>query len=238
MKKEFTRYFAKKAFTLVELLVVLAIVALLASLLFAGLNRALKDAQLAKTIHNLKVLGQLSALYSGERNGRVVLGKDQQKDQWQVLLARMVPSSSYVAGIDKLYATLSPAPLLKKDFEVFSPAGWKTTSQFWETGFGINMRPGLPTVNKDNTQEPGSETYGMEFVLSAITHHSRRPFIFPWPKWNAYPNHVNSTNFELALMGHTRLPVLYFDGHVSTLPEQNGVNLLKDLMLNPETASP
>lgn len=59
------------AFTLIELIVVLAIISVLATLLIVGLNRALDRAHGAKCASNLKQLTMALFAYSTDNNGRL-----------------------------------------------------------------------------------------------------------------------------------------------------------------------
>ena len=58
-----------RAFTLVELLVVISIIAILAALLMPGFNNAIKSAKGTKCAGNLKQIGAAMMAYAGENNG-------------------------------------------------------------------------------------------------------------------------------------------------------------------------
>lgn len=60
---------AHQAFTLLELLAVIATVALLAALLVPGYNKTISKAQGARCMANLRQLGTAVAAYAGENNG-------------------------------------------------------------------------------------------------------------------------------------------------------------------------
>lgn len=65
---------AKAAFTLVELLVVIGIIALLISILLPALNRARSQANTVKCQANLRSIGQALYLYTGQTKGMLPIG--------------------------------------------------------------------------------------------------------------------------------------------------------------------
>lgn len=61
-----------QGFTLVEILVVLAIILLLAALLFPVFVRVRENARSATCVSNLKQLGLVWQMYAGDSDGRVM----------------------------------------------------------------------------------------------------------------------------------------------------------------------
>src|SRR5436309_11525355 len=66
----FMRKRRPQAFTLVELLVVIGIIALLVSILLPSLNRAREAAKATKCLSNLRQLGLAFVMYTNENQGR------------------------------------------------------------------------------------------------------------------------------------------------------------------------
>jgi prepilin-type N-terminal cleavage/methylation domain-containing protein len=60
----------RKGFTLIELLVVIAIIALLMSMLMPALRRVREQARTTRCLANLKQWGLISAMYTGENDGK------------------------------------------------------------------------------------------------------------------------------------------------------------------------
>ena len=74
MLKQSLKYRQQKGFTLVELLVVIAVIAVLMSILMPALNRAREQGKRAMCLGNLKSLQLGWLMYADENEGKIVSG--------------------------------------------------------------------------------------------------------------------------------------------------------------------
>jgi prepilin-type N-terminal cleavage/methylation domain-containing protein len=77
--------------TLTEILVVVAVIAVLAALLAAGVHSALARARSAQCVGHLKQIGSLISMYAADNNGELPHNK---ADQWYLHLLRYIPGKA------------------------------------------------------------------------------------------------------------------------------------------------
>jgi prepilin-type N-terminal cleavage/methylation domain-containing protein len=120
----YKRKFSTRAFTLVELLVVIGIIALLISILLPALNKARQQANLVSCQSRLRQIGSTLAIYESENQSRMPLGEfyttdapakapfDVNEPRWfwcfalgEILNRNMVSSSDrLVHGLSKIFS--------------------------------------------------------------------------------------------------------------------------------------
>ncbi|MBI2432752.1 MAG: prepilin-type N-terminal cleavage/methylation domain-containing protein [Candidatus Hydrogenedentes bacterium] len=128
-------------FTLVEILVVVAIIALLAGLLLPALGRARESARIATCASNVKQMGTVFQVYADENNGRWV--------------PRMVPYTQHYSPSASLHSSFDGVYLYPEYFNdhriILCPSDREFTS--WDEKEEI-MRPVNPSWSSDPSANP------------------------------------------------------------------------------------
>ncbi len=80
-----------KGFTLIELMIVIAVISILASIIIPNISRARARAQLAACIENLKAINQAVHMYQVDNSGNVPETSGHKKEVTQADLPELIP---------------------------------------------------------------------------------------------------------------------------------------------------
>lgn len=209
-----------KYFTLIELLLVVAIIAILASMLLPALSRARSSARVSACMSNIKQLGMGTNFYCNDNNDYLMPGNqiaytaDTLHKLWPVLIFE------YSTGQDVKWAnaaTYTVAKDLKKTPFSCPEADSGSRSIRTDVGYYANGNFGLINNNAlwrkiSNNRTPSKTVYLVEGGLSDWTHHDRQNGQHASMRHFMHPSRA----MDKVQVSYGRGNVWFLDGHVET----------------------
>jgi prepilin-type N-terminal cleavage/methylation domain-containing protein len=155
-KRRAQRSSERGGFTLIELLVVIAIIALLVGILLPALSKARFASQMARSLANLRTMGQMQATYASQNQDSFINPFDPNSTTWYYYV---------IGGTENLPNGPYHFPFQDPGHcsEMFAPRAASALSQFHDTGFQspVIVAPMDATVvqrNKDFNQGINTQT--------------------------------------------------------------------------------
>ena len=201
---------ASAAFTLMELLVVVVIIAILTSILLPGVRIVRDKAQGAKCGSNLRQVGMGFMSYAIDNEGYLPNSVNTLTGttyRWTELIALYVEASKNNNGVYSTSLRLTNSVLA--GCPIYHPA---TGLAAWDVGFGMSAQLGLPSnINSCDTRDIPFGKYQM-FVLGTLDRSTSRALAAD------STSHTVQTNFTIAsnaVRHQNRLTTLFCDMHVT-----------------------
>ena len=236
-------------FTLIELLIVIAIIAILAAMLLPALNRAKKTAQRIRCAGNLKQLGTGILLYAGDYADWLPYG--------QVVTASTEPNSftwnkerqfryamlGYIDRTESSIVSLTSMPEQVNSSPFYCPAAAKHDEGGVRSDYSYNLKLLYSGRYNKNTSSYNTQTYASDWMkisnlLGNIWKNSSGEEVLPDAVQKSISSRglITDGGVQGFIMGNNKTRLrheksangLYADFHVELLPKCNGIALDSD----------
>lgn len=228
----------RRGFTLVELLVVVAIIVILAALALAVVPRMMKRGRLAKSVNNMRQIGNMTATYAADNGNRLPAmrtvvpnpkGGTMDLHWHQAILAQLYPDNMDQIMSDRdwwirtdpivknpLFTEETDVPYGKR-FEPWYP-GYAMNHQIWER---------TPTPNPITPDmDPAWPVTSKTVPLTWIPEPARTPLLVSHFDWHTYQflqgTALNYPKQNAQFLIEGKMNVLFVDGHSELLRFVNG----------------
>lgn len=197
-----------RAFTLTELLLVIAIIAIFAALVFSGARSFIDSSRNARSTANLREIGRLYQIFIQENNGWLGTmsppGENGRAAAYSLHLAR-------IAGL--ISSVNSPKPTNVSAMGTVFASPWNGPDQRLDGygGYGFNTKLGRNGYNQDTTQF-------WSHKLASCPAPSRTIAFAESPTTRPFWNYINVTPASFPLVRDGKVLVGWLDGHVSREP--------------------
>jgi prepilin-type N-terminal cleavage/methylation domain-containing protein len=210
-RRPWSRRSVRSGFTLMELLVVITIIAVLASMLMPAIALVRGSAKAINCRANQRQVGMAVYAYAEEHDGYLVSATTAADVHWFEQIAPYVTEGKVTNG----YVYMNDASYDRRNILVGCP-DYKQTMN-WRTGFGINERP-LSPDNRNTTNWTSSAAYTkQDFPLARVTLMSTRILLGDVDGWSIGINPNAATwSFARDDKRHRKLPNwIFFDLHAA-----------------------
>jgi prepilin-type N-terminal cleavage/methylation domain-containing protein/prepilin-type processing-associated H-X9-DG protein len=208
----------RRAFTLVELLVVITIIALLIALLLPALKQARMKAQTVQCLSNIKQFGLATSVYATENREHFPYHNASASGAWALLL---FPYVNHSAQAYNCPAAILPWSLDSRNGYGEFYAGQKIPRECYGMNYAIVGSPFRPIVD-------GGPVFG-RVKLNRVRKPANWIYMsdcgYPWIQWSTADNPVSDNT--PSLVRHSGNPnamntgvsnILFLDFHAATLP--------------------
>lgn len=205
-----------RAFTLVELLVVMAVIAILAALLFPVLSAAKAKTQRAACMNNLRQINFALRMYADDDHGGALPNTRHVSSAYKELIKHYVGLTSPSSPNDKLFTCPADQFVIELPQNVIVPGSIHEDADNDYTSYNINdlnrwggpasSGPGIAGRKLDSIREPSRTVLVAE--LSALIGFS----------WHDHLPIANNARSVVSFVdGHVSFIRIYWDGYMSKL---------------------
>ncbi len=202
----------RSGLSIIEMLVVVALVAILTSFLLGAVKTVRRSAQAATCASNLRQIGIATSLYAQDRRGFLPSARQGKFSNiyWFSLLGPYTDAKE-VAGVNSANDFQDAMNNVVKA----CPNRQKTGGFKWELGYAMNGCVRMPQNNDENSWVPETGIY-RDWRLVQVSESGRRAMVGDGGDWHVIFAGGNWYGLSSARHGTTS-NYLFYDGHVAAL---------------------